>query len=348
MRSAQPGNWVAICVIALASWGCTAGTLQSPQWEPTGTPRAATSVDDSIICRGIADHFVGLPTVDSRWVGPKDSAIPSAGRWWVRRCSAKPQGADLEVALNGPGWYSVEQSSSGIVVRQQVPFSLSLQVKGRLREDAKDGVVSLWFVPSAEPNVQVEAPNALEVETVNAWGHLLGWAPGVSPAQTAARRFKQELTRSFLAQTRAGATFTYDLRSGQADVALGHLKPGTTSRPALSDEPTWVINERLVLAPGHVQVLGPLDPGAFTVNVIVEEGPGVTYRAVCQQPLQDNYQTVRDGAFSRLPDSTWLAADTVAGLGERTANLRVGGCKFYLVVTSSAKAYALAALRVRD
>jgi hypothetical protein len=116
----------------------------------------------------------------------------------------------------------------------------------------------------------------------------------------------------------------------------------------LSDEPTWAINERLLLAPEGVQVLGPIDPGTLTMNLIVERGPGVTYRALCQQTLRDNYQAIRDGAFSRLPPSTWLGGDTVAGLGERTTGLNVEGCKLYLVVTSSSKAYAVAALRVRS
>jgi hypothetical protein len=327
---------------------CAAGTVQSPRWEPTGTPVAATSVDDSILCRAIADHFVGLPSMDSKWTNAKDAVAPSSGRWWVRGCSAKPRGSELTVALSGPGWYWVDQSSNGLAVEQQVPFELSLEITGRLLEDARNGVLSLWFVPSAEPIVRVEAPSALEVKAVNAWGSVLAWVPGVSPKENAARRFKHDLAESFLAQARGGATFTYDLRSGQADVTLAHLPPGTTSRPPLSDEPTWAVNERLLLAPGGAQVLGPLEPGAFSMNVIVEQGPGVTYRAVCQQALRDNYPALRDGAFSRLPDSTWSDSGIVSGFGERTRVLRVPACKFYVVVASSSYAYTLVSLRLRN
>lgn len=350
MLSAQPQwKWVAACLTALASGGCVEGTLQSPQSpraEPTGAPLAASSVDDSLLCRAIADHFVGLPSVDRRWVSAGAPA-PSAGRWWVSQCSAKAQGALLEVSLRGPGWYWVDQSSGGIALHQQVPFEMSVQVRGRLREGARDGVLSLWFAPSAEPSVHVEAPAALGVEPVNAWGNVLSWLPGVSPPQLAARRFEASLTQSFLARSQAGATFTYDLRSGQADAVLGQLAPGVTPRTPLNDEPTWAVNERLLLAPGGVQVLGPIDPGALTLNLIIERGPGVTYRAVCQQALRDNYPAIRDGAFSGLPPSMWLASATVSGLGERTTDLHVEGCKLYLVVTSSSKEYTLAALRVR-
>ncbi|HVY32269.1 MAG TPA: hypothetical protein VHB79_37285 [Polyangiaceae bacterium] len=352
MSSAPPvWNWIVAGLTALAAGGCAGNSLlQAPRWEPTGTPLAASSVDDSILCRAIAEHFVALPTVDPKWssggtaVGP----APSAGRWWVSHCSATSHGAELVVALRGPGWYWVDQSSSGIQVRQQVPFEMSLQVTGRLREAARDGVLSLWFTPSAQPVVQVTAPAALDVAPVNAWGNFLGWVPGVSPAQAAARRFKQDLTQALQSQVQAGATFTYDLRSGQADTALGQLPPGKTPSAALSDEPTWSINERLLLAPDGVQVLGPIDPGALTMNLIVEQGPGVSYRALCQQALRENYPAIRDGAFSSVPQSAWLLSNTVSGLGERTSPLRVEGCKVYLVVSSSSKAYTLASLRVRS
>lgn len=323
--------------------------MQPPHWQATGAPLATSSVDNSILCRAIADRFVGLPTVDPRWSSATPSApAPSAGRWWVSRCSTRPQGSDLEVALRGPGWYWLDQSSNGIAVRQQVPFEMSLQVRGRLREGATDGVLSLWFAPSAAPVVEVDAPEELDVAPVNAWGNVLSWVPGVAPAEAAARRFKQELTESLLAQAQAGATFTFDLRSGQADAVLGQLPPGATPRAALSDEPTWIVNERLLLAPDGVQVLGPIDPGTLTMNVIVERGTGVSYRALCQQALRDNYQAIRDRAFASLPPSTWVAGGTMAGLGERTTGLRVEGCKVYLVVTSSSNAYTLAALRVRS
>lgn len=347
MGSAQPiWNWVVAGVTLLVSSGCAGNALlRSPRWEPTGAPVAASSVDDSVLCRGIADRFVALPTIDPQWSSGAGPA-PSAGRWWVNHCSATSHGSELVVTLRGPGWYWIDQSSSGIQVRQQVPFEMSLRVTGRLREGARDGVLSLWFTPSAPPVVQVDAPLELEVAPLNAWGNLLGWVG--SPAQVAARRFKQELTQSFQAQVQAGATFTYDLRSGQADAVLGQLAPGKTPRAALSDEPTWAVNERLLLAPKAVQVLGPIEPGASTMNLIVEQGPGVSYRALCLPALRGNYQAIRDGAFSRLPQATWLAGDTVTGLGERTSRLRVEGCRAYLVVSSSSNAYTLASLRIRS
>jgi len=351
MRAARPvWNWAGACSAVLASWSCAAGPQPSLRWQVHGSPLAASSIDDSMLCHSLADHFVGLPTVDSRWTKATASGAPapSAGRWWVRQCSAQSHGADLNVALRGPGWYWVDQRASGIRVRQQVPFDLSLSVRGRLRKGATDGVFSLWFVPSAEPIVEVEAPAELEAEPVNAWGNLLSLVPGVSPTRAAARRFRQDLTRSLLLQAHAGVTVTYDLRTGQADTSLGQLAPGTAPRPALGDEPTWAVNERLLLAPGGVQVLGPIDPGPLTLNVVVEQGPGLTYRAACQQALSDNYQVIRDGNFSRLPPSTWLVDGRATGLGERTARLRVEACRFFLIVTTSSGDYTVGAVRVRE
>lgn len=352
MSSAQPvSKWIVASLTALVSWACASNAmLQAPRWEPTGPPLAAASIDDSMLCRAIADHFLALPSMDPQWStsAPSPAPAPSAGRWCVNHCSAVSHGSELAVTLRGPGWYWVDQSSSGLQVRQQVPFEMSLQVTGQFRQGAQDGVLSLWFTPSAQAVVQVDAPAALEVAPLNTWGHLLSWVPGVSPARLAARRFKQDLTQSLQAQAQTGATFTYNLRSGQADAVLGHLAPGKTPGVALSDEPTWAVNERLVLAPRGVQVLGPIDPGVLTTNLVVEQGPGVTYRALCQQTLRENYQAIRDGAFSSLPPSTWLVSNTVTGPGERTATLHIQGCKLYLVVTSSSQAYTLASLRVRS
>jgi hypothetical protein len=351
MRSAQPArNWIVVSLAALVSCGCAGGTLQSPRWELNGAPLGAASVDDSLLCRSLADRFVGLPSVDRRWSNAQTptAPAPSAGRWWVRQCSAKSRGSELEVVLSGPGWYWIDQRSSGIEVRQQVPFELTIEVTGRLREAANNGVFSLWFVPSQEPVVRVEAPPSLEAKPVNAWGEIVSFLPGVSPAEVAARRFKQDLEQAFQAQSRAGATFTYDLSSGQADATLGQLPPGKTPRPVLDDEATWLVNERLLLAPRGVQVLGPIDPGELTMNVIVEQGPGLIYRAVCQQTLRDNYQAIMAGSFSGLTRASWLAEGTLVGLGERTSRFRVEACKFYLVVTASSRAYAVGALRVRS
>lgn len=333
-------------LVASFSCACGGGALNRPvPGQPPGTELSATSIDDSVLCRTLADSFIGLPRVEHD-EGERGQPAVSAGRWWVRRCSAKAEGAELQVSLQGPGWYWVDRISSGIRVQQQVPFEVSLQLRGRLRESATNGVLSIWFVPSAEPQARVDSPDELNVEAVSGWGKFLSWVPAVSPARRAAQQFRQELTKAFTEQARSGATLTYDLRSGQADSSLGQLPPGTAPRRAFGDEPTWAANDRLLLAPSGAQVLGPIDPGALTLNLIVEQGPGLAYRALCQQDLRDNYPAIRSGAFAEVPESTWVGAGTVTGLGERTARLQVERCKFYLVLASSSPAYTLAAVRV--
>jgi hypothetical protein len=301
-----------------------------------------------MVCRSLADRFVGLPATTQAWPEAGDEALrPSAGRWWVRNCSARARGADLQVHLEGPGWYFVEATANGMAVKQQVPFQLKLTLTGRLREGATNGVLSLWLEPSAEPSVEVEAPTELDVHTTNAWGNLLSVVPGVSPARRAAARFDQELTEAFRAQLRAGATLTYELGSGQSDATLGRLAPGKTPRRFFEDEANWLVNDRVVLPPAGSQVLGPLEPGALDVNVIVERGPGLTYRAVCHDALEKNFDAIALGALSRVPASAWLEGGAMTGRGERTTSLRVNGCKFYLVLATLEPASTLAAVRVR-
>lgn len=346
----QAWSWCLTLLAATSTSGCVQAALSSPvEAARAGHPVGPEAVDDSMVCRTLADRFIGLPATAQAWPEGGDEALrPSTGRWWVRTCSARARGPDLQVHLEGPGWYWVDATANGMAVKQQVPFQLQLTLTGRLREGATNGVLSLWLEPSAEPVVLVEAPPELEVHTTNAWGDLLRVVPGVSPARRAAQRFNQELTEAFRTQLQAGATLTYELGSGQSDATLGRLAPGKTPRHLFEDEATWLVNDRVVLPPASAQVLGPLDPGSLNVNVIVERGPGLTYRAVCRDTLERNFEAIALGALSRVPASAWLGGGTMMGSGERTATLRVTGCKFYLVLATVEPASTLAAVRIRS
>lgn len=310
----------------------------------------AATFDDSMVCQAIAGRFIGLPVAAQQTARagrplPATAAL-SAGRWWVRRCSAKTYGSDLKIELAGPGWYWVEETTSGIKVAQQVPFSLTVLVTGRLHTSAEAGVLSLWFVPVAEPVVRVTSPAELEVASVDVGGRVLALVPGVSPARRAAARFESGLTEAFRAHLRAGATVTYDIRSGQADATLGTLLPGEIPERPFQDEPTWSVNERLLLAPEGSQILGPIPAGVLRINVIVEQGPGVGYRALCEEALEQSYPAIAAGVLGEVPASAWVSKGASRGLGERAITLRVA-CRSYLVVHSVDRQYTHAAIRVR-
>lgn len=344
----QVGCVCATVLAALSLGGCASSGLTVPASAgPLGEPIPPTAIDDSMLCQALAERFVGLPAMGATrdTFGAGDA---SAGRWWVRRCTATARGADLEVRLDGPGWYWVDQSASGIAVTEQVPFRLSLVLTGRLHEGVSNGVFSLWLEPSAQPEVEVDSPAALAIRSANAWGDVLRLLPGVSPAKLAAKRFNVSLRQAFREQLATGATLTFDLRSGQADATLGRLAPGKTPRHPFEDERDWVINDRVLLAPGGTQVLGPITAGSVSLNVIVERGSGVRYRTICDTSLRAQYLAIASGDLSRTPEAAWAGGGSMQGLGERTAALHVEGCKFYLVVSTLEAKPTLASIRVRS
>lgn len=277
-----------VAITSLALLSCGRATLEQPVGESSGAS-ATSSFDRSLICESLAERFLGLPTASPLpWRDVSPTPVPSAGRWWVRHCSARTMGAELLVQVTGPGWYWLDEVQNGIRVTQQVPFELDLSLRGRFQGGIEKGVVSLQFHPSVEPVARLRSPAELETHSVNAWGALLQAVLGVSPARRAAERFHQEFSQALLAHLSGGATFTYAIGPGQPDATLGYLLPGETPKRPFQ-ESVWTVNDRILLGPNAVQVLGPIKPGTRRLNVIVERGPGVGYRLICEAALRGQF-----------------------------------------------------------
>jgi len=348
MRRRRQSCALAAAIAASATLaGCTGLMIEEPLRWQSAAASALPSVDGSLICQSLANRFVGLPTSHLPWGDVAPTPPPSVGRWWVRSCSARAMGADLQIHLRGPGWYWVDQAGGGMKLSQQVPFELDLGLRGRFQMAIESGVLSLDFRPSAEPLVALQSPPELQVQSVSAWGALLSVVPGVSPARRAGERFHREAAESLRAQLQQGATFTYALGAGQTDATLGQLPPGEMP-PRPFGESSWVVNERLLLAPKAVQVLGPIERGAKHLNVIVERGPGVSYRAICADGLRDHFEAVRNNELGTLPGAAWVASGIVTGAGEHTLSLDVRSCSYFLVTSSVQAAYTLADVLVRS
>jgi hypothetical protein len=315
-------------------------TLSLSAFEP------AIGVDDSAICRGLAERFLGLPAVEEPGQASAGAA-PLAGRWWIRSCSATRSGAELRIRLKGPGWYWVERRDSGIVVKQQVPFQLSLEVDGELDGSATDGVFYLWFTPTRPARVQMSAPASLAVRSESAWGWLLTHLPLASPGATAAERFASVMTRELQQALASGATVTYDIASGQADAALGRLEPGKVPDHPFKDAGEWLVNERLLLPPSAAHVVGPLAPGPLQLEIAVERGPGVAHRSVCAQRMPEAYGPIAAGKVSDVPADAWVSHGTAVGHGRHVSSIVVEPCSHYLVIVTAGNASTLAALRLR-
>jgi hypothetical protein len=162
-----------------------------------------------------------------------------------------------------------------------------------------------------------------------------------------ADRLSDLAASAFRARLSRGLTVTYDVLQGQLDMALGQLPVGQTRRHAFEDGSSWVANERLRLPPVATQVFGPFEPMPLQLDVVIEQGPGVAYRAICKRDMAASMSVIAAGRPERIPAETLVASGTITGSGSHSAQLEVRGCPYYLVVSSARAAMTVAALRLR-
>lgn len=311
-------------------------------------PQISPTSDGSRVCERLADRFVGLPALSDSNTGPASNASALAGRWWIRRCTASVRDGELQVKVQGPGWYFVDHDGADLSLHQQVPFDLGVELDGRVRANLLDGVFSLWLIPDAEPKVVVRASRDLDLQATSAWGAFLHWMPLVPVRAMAADRFADSAANALRTKLREGATATYDLRSGQSDATLGKLALGHTPERAFHDRVPWLVNERLLLAASTVHVVGPITPGPTRLDVNVEQGEGVVYRAACAQDVAESYPALASGHVEAMPSRAFVSKETLRGLGPHTTDFHVSNCRFYLVVSALRGASpTVASLRVR-
>jgi hypothetical protein len=326
--------------VALLAIGC------ARQQSALARAPGALSVDHSLFCERVADRFVGLPALGDR--GDNGSRVtPLVGRWWLRGCSATHGKSELRVRLQGPGWYFVDTNDGDLSIQQQVPFNLSIELDGHVNMAISEGIVSLWFMPNREPLVDLQVSSDLDVRPSSTWGTVLSMVPFVSLPAVAAERFTKTASDAFRLKLRDGATLTYDMGANQADAAVGKLDAGRSPPNAFHDRVPWLISDRLSLAGAALHVVGPIDPGPTTLDVTVERGAGVAYRALCVGDMGRDYPALARGNAAGVRKVPSLASGTIAGQGQHRTEFRIDECKFYLVISALTSVPTIVSVRVR-
>jgi len=343
MRPIRPT--LALLAFAMLLFGCAATASRESALAGSTAPQN----DGSPLCDGLTEHFVGLPiAADAGATASERQTQPLAGSWWIRRCSTERHGSALALRLEGPGWYWVEARDGGIRLEQQVPFALRTVVTGTFKAGSRGGLASLWFKPTEEAHVQLLASDDLELHGDNAWGSVMRRMPLLPVRSLVADSLSEQASTAIRDRLRGGATVTFELLTGQPDVALGQLHAGEKPQHPFDDGTPWLANDRWLLAPAAAQVIGPLEPEQdLTLDVVVERGPGIAYRAVCADDMAENLETVMTGKPERIPPRALVAHGEVTGLGKHVQHLSAGRCPFYVVLSTARGATTLAALRVR-
>jgi hypothetical protein len=298
-----------------------------------------------LICKAATDRFIGIPGLERAMTAGQSNALH--GSWWIRGCSTKRVANGIRLRFEGPGWYFVDRREGDFELRQQVMFSLGIELEGAPELSVDKGVASLRFETKTTPEVQLDVARDLSVHATSAWGSLVALLPMVSVRDRVAQRVSALAVSALQSKLREGATATYELTSGQRDLALGKLPAGQTPRTAFTDGIPWLVNVRVFLAPNATQVVGPIEPGPARLDVRIEQGDGLAYRTVCQGDMPADFDAIASGHLDRLPVRALAAHGTFSGVGEHSAVLRVDGCKFFVVVSTLGDSTTVAALRVR-
>lgn len=336
-----------VLTTALVLSGCGGAT----QPVPLAVPGSGAS---SPVCQNLTGKFIGLPSsveVDSGPVAaatPGTAATPVAGRWYVQHCASETAGRELSVRLEGPGWYFIDHDDGRFRLRQQVPLDLAITLVGTLRVEHSGGVVYVRFDPSRPPDVQVRAAADLAVHGDDSWNSLLVNMPLSPVQQRVAEQISRQAADSFRTELARGVTVTYDIWRDQSDLALGRVAVGQTLPHAFADDgKAWLVNERLALPPGATHVVGPFESGSsYQLDMRIERGRGVGYRAICSRDMPGQLAAVRQGYPERIAQDAVIATGSVLGEGYHAAEVARQSCDFHLVVFGSGPVTTLAGLRV--
>jgi len=294
-------------------------------------------------------HFVGLPADLDR---PGDSSVPAAGRWWVRSCTFDLTGGELHLKLSGPGWFWVDRHEGAFHLRQHVYFAVKVDVYGAIQKHIgfKNGILSVWFRPSravvrAEPLGRIH-PSSSNF-AVSVLRRVAAPLPGMNVDQVVRERVEAELTLRFKQALGKDSTVVYDLGGSQPEFALGTLREGT--RP---DHPfgggAWYVNEKVLAAPGSVHAFGPFDAEeALSLDVRINRGSGVSWRAVCASDVERALSKVENGEAASIPERVVAKHGALSGAGVRRAETPALACPSYVVVSALGDDVTEAALRLR-
>jgi hypothetical protein len=315
--------------------------------DPAVSPdRLHGASDDSLICSAVRDRFIGIPQLDEGTTPAQANAL--RGSWWVRGCAAKRVANGIHLRLEGPGWYFLDQRDRDFELRQQVRFTLGVELEGAPELTIDKGVAALRFEIKTKPEVELQVTRDLRVHPTSAWGSLVGLMPIVSVRGRVAQRLSALAVNAIRSKLLEGLTATYEFASGQRDVALGTLAPGQTPPVAFAGQAPWLVNERVSLPPDATQVLGPIEPGSARFDARIEQGEGLVFRTVCRGDMPADYEAIASAHLEGLPARTSVVQGTIRGEGEHSAMIRVDRCGYFVVLSTLGESTTVAALRIRE
>lgn len=321
----------------------TAAQNERPGEERLDEVRAlVTEVLTPQLCPRLVGSFLGLPADGGPSSGPSAGTHPSAGRWWIRSCQAEVTDTRIALTLTGMGWTWVDRETQGFRVRQYLLFEAdaTLGADVSVGYDPQRRVASLWMRPVDGVRAHITPRGVVSPSATGFFSTLLGAAAAVTGAsveQRAREQAEQIGSTQLRERLNAGFTMTYALGSRQMDFMVGALERGEVpERPFPSDTArAWVVNQRSVLWPGGLDVIGPVQTAdaPLGMDIELEEGEGAIVRGVCSDPLTRYFdQRFRDPAATPAAPEGQHIVTLSPGAGVQHVTLPTQACPTLLTV----------------
>lgn len=200
------------------------------------------------------------------------------GILWIRECRVTHEGTRVTFHLGGNGWQWADQTQhkggGTFVVRQYVKFGVKVELPGALDIAYDDGshVVSLWFSPSAAPDIKFEPVGDVDVDRKGLWSSVIGGVSSLfasSPEHQAENQARKQGTHQFENELADGMAVTINLCTGLSRFNLGRPAKGAMQAPDAGETHQVPIE----IQPGGLMVFGPqLAPDGMTIQVAARKG----------------------------------------------------------------------------
>jgi len=205
-------------------------------------------------CASVRGGFHGLRAPDRPGV--------VTGVLWVRECEISNVGLHVSFHIAGNGWVWIDQTHDKVggtfVVRQYVRFSIDARIRGGLdiAYDDKAHVVTVWFTPDAQPQVEFKTIGNIDVDRQGVWSSVvgaLGTAFSSSPEDVALSDAQAQGTSDLNTRLANGLAVSIDLCTGLRRVHIGRPPKGGMGVADVGETRQIPVE----IQPGGVMIIGP-------------------------------------------------------------------------------------------
>lgn len=275
--------------------------------------------------------------------GGEEQEPPVAGRLWLDRCSAFPDGQKLRLEIAGRGFRYIDRDTetfgAEFKVDEYVRFSASFQATAEVdfAYDEAEQLAYLWLAPTAPVQVSIEPLGEIDVRTPGVWSSFLGGTLSALPVDSLSERADSQVSEKASKQAASklagGYTMVMDVCSGTQETEMDLVPQSQMTKPPAEKQRSS--SKRIRLYPGGFDIDGPhkalKEP--LVAELTVESGPGLEAEVVCMEEAEALMKAYVAGG--ELPTPRVLSHIEVGADAAQTVRVAQAPCEFAVLTRSS-------------